>query len=243
MAQTETRRIVVEGNITRVERVIVERESSTDAFQEQIGKSLSFDSGPLPQGGAYIRGTDPDGRAVQIFVIERPALPFGMTYRVWKNGHSQFNARDDKENNINLSLSWPRTLWCYKFVKELLETVHLVSIRAPLMDFYRDTETAIMLVPNTHQNGHGHFCVGNITIPMDLPMPKRIAWLHNHLQGSTWNQDLNYQFPRDVGITDLFDWHVKSESDREFYKKIKFPSHNTKTFGGLVDHLMRRPGT
>lgn len=241
MAQTETRRIVVDGNLARVERVICEREVTTEDLFTQLGKSQSFDSGPLPQGGAYVRGTDNDGRPVQIFIIERPASPFAMNYRVWKHGHDQYNSRNDAENTIQLALSWPRTLWLYKFVKEGLETVHLVGIQAPLMDRYRDSSTTILLVPNTHANGHDYFCTGQVSIPMDLPMPKRIAWLHNHLQGSAWNQDLMYPMPSGCGVSDLFDWHEKTEKDREYHKKIKFPVHNTKTVGGLIDKLMRRP--
>lgn len=240
MAQAETRRVITEGNVTRIERILVEREVATDDFMAQIGKTLSFDSGPLPQGGAYIRGADPDGRPVQIYIVERPASPFGMTYRVWKHGNPQFNSRDDKENNVALALSWPRTLWCYKFIKEGLDTVHLVGIPSPLMDKYRDSPTTILLVPNTHGGGHSHFCTGQVSIPMDLPMPKRIAWLHNHLQGSAWNQDLAYGFPGGCGITDLFDWHQKTEKDRDYYKKIKFPTHQTRNVGGLIDMLMRR---
>jgi hypothetical protein len=240
MAQSDTRRAVIEGNLVKYERVIVEREVLLEELVNTVGKTLQFDSGPLPQGGAYVRGIDDQQRPVQIFVIERPASVFGMTYRIWKLGTQHYNSRDLPDNDISLALSWPRTLWCYKFVKEVMETVHLVGIKTPLMDRYRESETVALMVPNIHDHGHGHFCTGEVKIPMDLAMPKRIAWLHNHLQGSAWNQDLAFSYPRDCGVTDLFDWNEKSRIDSSYYKKMKFPNHQLRTVGGLIDHLMRR---
>lgn len=245
MSYEDKRILEVEGNIVRIRRTVIEREVEASEFLSALGRSTPFDTGALPQGGAYLRGTDPGdaNKSYQLFCIERPPGPYCLKYRVLKRGASGA-APKDEDNMTDLCLSWPRVLWIYRFTKDVQDGVYLIGLTQPLLEAYREQRITTILMPNIHQSGNDYFCVGNdIQIPTNLPMAKRVIWLHNNLQGSVWNSDLMPAYPAGCGVDHLFDWHEKTAKDSDYQSKMKFPPHQQKTLGGLLDWLLHLPNT
>ena len=241
----EHKTIEISGGLVTYKRTITEMEVSLDKYLEAAVNSSPFDSGPLPQGGAFLRNVNPadPGRVMQLFAIERPAGPFCLNYRVIKRGQVGA-APNDAENMASLCLSWPRVLWIYRFQGETLDGVYLCGLSEALLESYRDQKITTILMPNVHGNGSGYFCVGNdIQLPVNQSASKRALWLHNQLQGSVWNSDLMPQYPPGCGIEHLFDWHEKTAKDPQYHRKMKFPPHNNKTVGGLFNMLLNQPAT
>ncbi len=240
MAFEEQRVLEIRGGLVTYKRIINEIEVPLEKYLEAAVNSAAFDSGPLPQGGAYLRGSDPQnpGRILQLFSIERPPGPFCLNYRVIKRGQTGAAVKDE-ENMVALCLSWPRVLWNYRFAGDTLEGVYLCGLTEPLLEKYKDQKITTILMPNIHGSGSSYFCVGNdVQLPVDQTASRRALWLHNNLQGSLWNSDLMPQYPAGCGVDNLFDWHDKTKADADYYKKIKFPQHNNKTLGGLFSLLL-----
>jgi len=124
MAFEERRILEIDGGLVVCKRVIRESEVSLDDYLKAAVNSAPFDSGPLPQGGAYLRNIDQanPGRVLQLFSIERPPGPFCLQYRVVKRGQTGAAAKDE-ENMTSLCLSWPRVLWNYRFAGKI-QTTH-----------------------------------------------------------------------------------------------------------------------
>lgn len=245
MAYEDKRTIEVEGGLVRIRRTIVEREVEIGEFVATLGRTTPFDTGALPQGGAYVRSTDPAdaNKTYQLFCIEQPPGPFCLKYRVLKRGAVGSSAKDD-DNMTQLCLSWPRALWVYRFTRDSQDGVFLFGLTQPLLEAYREQKITTLLMPNIHQNGSDYFCVGNdIQIPTNLPMAKRVIWLHNNLQGSVWNSDLMPPYPANCGVDHLFDWHEKTAKDANYQSVMKFPMHQQRTLGNMFDHLLHLPPT
>ena len=103
-ALPESRSIVIEGELVRVTKTIVEKQVRTSDLLQEIANTQPLNTGLLPRGCiAFSRKTDSQG-ANTLYVMERPA---GMVAIRYKNGGSH---DEQKEDNISqLTLSWPRT--------------------------------------------------------------------------------------------------------------------------------------
>lgn len=241
MAMSEKRRLVFNEGLLQVERTIIEREISAEDFLQQLQATMVMDTGPLPQGGAYLRSIDTESRPVTLYIIERDPGLYSFRYRVFKKGHPSFNSNDESKNSVLLTVSWPRTLWFYRFVRDVLETVWLASTQQPLLQAYRDTPIYQVLMPNVHGSGSGHFCTGSdIAMSMTVSMGSRVQFCHDFLHTSSyWNADL-YPKYENTGVDSLFEWHELTQKDPNCHTKLNFPRHGLGTVGGMIDHLIRK---
>jgi len=229
----ENRTLVIEGDLVRVERTVVEREVKTGDFIAEIARLQPLDTGPLPQGCVwYCRCESEKNRVVSVYVIERPA---GMQPIRLKT-----TPADTEEVIKDLVLSWPITLWFVRCIGDAIQDLHIVCTQAPVADEGRDTKLHGLLMPNQYDLGQGAVCLGNLVLKDGVPLVRRVEELVRQTVESLWNSDLMPAFD-DTGITGLDDWAEHSAANPEFHTQIKFPEHDQQTVGAMLEDLLDWP--
>lgn len=238
MATKETKRISVEGGLVRMERVIIEREAKAEDFMAEIARMQPLDSGLLPEGCVAVRRWCDENKVTQcLYLIEREGGLQPIKFRPSKGGEEQ----------RELVLSFPRTVWCCR------------TLQAPAADIVSMGDCAVAVIcrpvraeglatklfrlpmPNLYEDGNGAVCTGNIQLHEHGATPaEKVGRLIQQILESAWNDDLMPDF-EGLGIDGLEDWARKSAADPEFHAKIFYKAHVAGTVGGLLEDLPQRP--
>ncbi len=224
----ECRTLVIEGDLLRIQRTVVEREVKTGDFIAEIARIQPLDTGPLPVGCAwYTRSENEKNRIISIYVLERPA---GMQ-------HVRIKTSGDEQTIKELDLSWPNTVWFFRCVGDAIHDLHLACTASPIVALGRDTQLHRLLMPNLYDGGHGAVCLGNLVLKDGMPLAQRIETLLHQTLDSLWNSDLMPSFDGS-GVTGLDHWAAQSTNNLQFHTQINFPDHRRQTLGEMLAWLL-----
>lgn len=233
-APKELRRIAIEGGLVRLEKTIVEREAKAEAFLAEVARMQPVETGLLPVGCVLMtRRCDEQLRTQATYVIERPP---GLQL-------VRFKPQRDRDEVRELTLSWPRTVWCCRTSQAPAAAISAITdlwvavTKLPLREGELKTPLFCLPMPNVYDDGHGSICTGNLAVAeCETPPGTRVGEAIDAILTSLWNNDLMPKF-NDLGIESLDDWAVKSAADPEFHAKIVFKPHRHETVAGLLAHL------
>lgn len=241
----ETRRIVSEGNLIRIERVLTEREVRLNDFVENINALEPLNTGVLPANCCYY-GQTRRGRnqACRMYVILLPDHMQPVSYRPTRLERVSSTQRN---RTHTLELSWPPSLWFFTFSNQSLDQIHTRTFTGDFIEQGESTPMHSLHMPNFNDSdAAGPMCVGSISVPMNLPFAKRLGLTMREILNTTWNDDLENNY-EGTGVTDLLDWNEKSKDKPDFWKEMKFQrvagrdaeQSSGETFGGLCSRLLR----
>ena len=227
----EHRRVVIDGEITRIIFETIEREVKTSDLITEITRFSTVSSGILPAGCVfYARRTDNKNSVNQVFLLE---LMAHMQKIVWRRKpETDDEHRHPEKCFVDLTLSWPNTLWFFLFQGKNFQSVYLTASSARFIEKGLETELFRLPMPNQYNNGDGPFCTGNIVADIALSIEARVEKIMTDLLSSAWNVDLPPDYSG-VGIENMEDWSKKSE-DPEFYKKLKMRVNSARTANDLL---------
>ena len=235
----ERRLIQIEGGLVKVVRETIEKQVKLAEFMTKMSEGQAFMSGPLPRGCVfYARAASrEDGKCAILFAIEKEA---GMQSVSWKKQpETEMEQRHPERCIKDLRLSWPNTLWLITFIGSGLHKVVLAATKAPLLLGGLDTRLYMLPMPNQYANGINEFCVGNISLDINLPIEVRAQKLFDELQKSLWNHDLADRVAfANTGVDSLQDWHDKSAADPLLHARLQLAAHPRVTLGALVNCLI-----
>jgi len=223
----ETRSLVIDGELMRVQHIVIEKEVKTSDFLAEIARTQPLDTGVLPRGCVWhCRKETVSNKIVSVYIIERPACLQKI----------QFKASNDEEIK-ELVLSWPITLWFVRCIGEAIQDLHLACTKNFIDEEARYTKLYCLLMPNQHDHGNEEVCLGNLVVKDGLPLAKRIEELVAQTLESLWNSDLMPHY-ENTGINGLNDWASQSAANPEFHKQITFPDHKRQTAGEMLTWLL-----
>lgn len=228
-SEKEHRRIVIDGEITRIIFETIEREVKTSDLLTEISRLSSVSSGILPAGCVfYARQMDHKNTVNQVFLLE---LLAHMQKVIWrKQPETDDEHRHPEDCFTELTLSWPNTLWFFLFHGKNFQSVHLTASKARFIEKGLETELFKLPMPNQYDNGS--FCTGNVVADIALSVENRVEKIMTDLLSSTWNFDLPPNYVN-TGIDGIVDWSKKSE-DPEFHKKLTLHTHIVRTAGEML---------
>lgn len=243
MPAKETRRIVVEGNLARVERTIVERETRLEDLIENLSNLEPLSSGILPEGCCYYGHKRSCSRnQTRLYVILHPAHRRPMQYRP----HRLVRLSEDERNRTHLlNVSWPPTLWFFTLVDNALSSIKARAVMDNIFEHGDDTKMYRTYLPNFYGgNSTGLLCVGTIGVDANLPVAQRLNITMREVFQSAWNDDLSTDYSGS-GVTDLLDWANKSSGEDDFWKSMSFHQvlHGSvgETFGQICRSELGEP--
>jgi hypothetical protein len=224
-------------HVLQIRRMIMHDVNLTE-YLKQTQEGRGTDTGPLPKDCVrYMTGLR-GGRPSSLYVIQKPPqiLPVRMHYKRGGPGLDR-----NKSYNYKLSIGW--TLWLFHFSEEIPSSVYAVGVKDDVCLLGTGAQIHTLCLPNVHEQGHGHFCTGEVGVDASLPRVVRINTLAQELiYNSTWNDDLEVRYEEDSGgaILNLEDWNAKTQNDKEFYKKLSLKRHKLKTLDGLCSAILGR---
>lgn len=231
-AVKESRTLIIEGDLVRVQRVVTEREVKTSDFIGEIARTQPLDTGPLPWGCIWVlRRLTAGERIVGVYVIQRPA---GSTLIRFKEKPAD---KDDPRVVKDLVLSWPNTLWFVRCVGDAIQDLHLTVTKAAVGTVGRDTPLFKLPMPNQYDCGDGAVCTGTIVVAKDVPLVRRVEDLVQQTLDSLWNNDMMPSF-EGMGIAGLDDWAAKTCAEPNFHMNLVLSRHRRRTVGEMLDYLM-----
>ena len=229
-ALPESRSIVIEGELVRVTKTIVEKQVRTSDLLQEIANTQPLSTGLLPRGCiAFSRKTDSQG-ANTLYVMERPA---GMVAIRYKNGGS--HDEQSEENISQLMLSWPRTQWFVRWIGTAISELYITCTKEPVRGL--DDPIFVLPMPNIYDDGHGGVCLGNLVVPDTCGPAERTEHLIETVLSSLWNKDLLPDF-EPLGLKGLEDWAERSGADPQLGLKLEYRSHKKETLGKLMDAIL-----
>lgn len=216
----ETRRIVLEGDLVRVERTLIEREVKLEEFASSICTLEPVTTGLLPHGCCYHgRSTTTYGERRTLYVIYLTDHLQTMRYRPTR----QDALTSEERNRIReLRVSWPPTAWFLLFKNAGLSGIWARALKTNLFDLGEGTSVFSTHFPNFYGPGSGgYMCTGSISVDSSLPMYRRVNLTMAHVLNSLWNDDLDTDF-ESAGVDNLLSWAERSETDHEYWRQINF---------------------
>ena len=229
-ATPETRSIVIEGELVRIMRTVVERQVRTGDLMLEISKMQPLKTGLLPRGCvAFLRRHDAHEQPCVLYVIERPA---GLVTVRYKSGGSHDEQKDD--NLSELALSWPYTQWLVHWAGPAISELHLTCTKTPIRSL--DDPIFVLPMPNLYEDGQGGVCLGNLVMPDTLGPAERTERLIEAVLSSLWNDDLMPDY-KALGLKNLAEWAERSLTDPECGLKLEYRPHRAETLGQLIDTL------
>ncbi|MBI3832193.1 MAG: hypothetical protein HY291_21910 [Planctomycetes bacterium] len=236
---SEGKRILIEGDLVRLERTVVEREATTTDFLAELARTQPVDSGFLPEGCVlFSRACDENKRTRTIYLIERPPGLQVVQYNAVRGGH---------EAN-ELTLSWPRTLWFCRTSQApsaecaAIQDLWLTATRTPVLETGHDTPLFRLPMPNIYEEGNGALCMGNLSLEeTKAPAGVRVTALIRQVLESAWNGDLLPSF-EGLAIKSLEDWALASGKDPEFHAQLELKQHLRAHVGEMLKFLAEHPG-
>jgi hypothetical protein len=230
-APPETQTLVIEGEMARVTRTIVERTVKTSDLLVELGRLQPLKTGMLPRGClAYMRKADEQHQINSLYVVERPA---GLVTIRYKDGASRDEQRED--NVAQLVLSWPFTQWLVKWVGVAISELYLTCTMTPIGSF--DDPIFVLPMPNIYEGGNGGVCLGNLVLPDDTLPGERSSQLIDKVITSLWNFDLLPDYET-VKLKGLADWAERSAADPHFGLTLPYKQHRERTLGRLIESLL-----
>ena len=227
----ETQTIVIDGDLVRVQRTIVERQVRTSELLQELASLYPLATGLLPrQCIAYARVNDNDKQAVTVYVIERAA---GLASIRFKDGGSRDRQSDD--NIAELKLSWPHTYWLVKMVGTAISDLYIACSTHPIRDL--NEGVFVLPMPNIYDDGYGAVCLGNLVVPDTLTPAARVEKLIESVMSSLWNNDLS-PWLEDVGVESLAQWAKRSTEDPQLGLKLQYRPHRHETLAKLMESLL-----
>src|SRR5947209_6538110 len=125
---SESQTIVIDGDLARVQRIIVERQVRTSELLQEIGNLYPLMTALLPRNCiAYARTSDHARQPVTVYVIERAAGAVNIRF---KDGTTH-----DEQTDVNVAdyrLSWPYTYWLAKSVGAAITDLFIVCTKVPI---------------------------------------------------------------------------------------------------------------
>jgi hypothetical protein len=230
-APPETQTLVIEGELARVTRTVIERTIKTSDLLAELGRLQSLKTGILPQGClAYMRSADIQHRVHTLYLIERPAGPVTVRYKTGSSHDEQ-----NEKNLVLLTLSWPLTQWLVKWTGPAISELYLTCTTTPIRSF--EDPIFVLPMPNIYEDGNGGVCLGNLALPESTDAAERTACLIDTVLSSLWNADL----PPDLealGMKNLEEWAQRSAADPQYGLTLAYKPHRSKTLGQLIESLL-----
>ena len=229
-------KLVIEGDLTRIERVVTERTVKTSDLLTEIGKMQPIETGLLPRGTiSYMRSPDQNNNIGTIYVLERPA---GLITLKWK----QAGSKDRVVKAKQVVLSWPYVQWTVKFVGKAISMLYLCCTTKPIESL--DDPIFTLPMPNQYLEARGEMCLGDISIPENQEQSLRVMQLINEVLQTNWNSDLapcstweTLGFGTDDGLAG---WDKMTKDDKDIGLKLKYQKHAKSTLNGLLKFAMER---
>ncbi|MGD0088291.1 MAG: hypothetical protein ABSE73_00030 [Planctomycetota bacterium] len=233
-AAPETHSLVIEGNLVRFTKTIVERQVRTSDLLTELGRMQPLDTGLLPRGCiAFSRCNDSRNQVHALYAIERPA---GLVCIRYKKAGSQEEQKDD--NIISLTLSWPHTIWLVHWTGPAISDLYVCCAKAPIQSL--EDAIFVLPMPNIYDSGHAGVCLGNLTLP-DASSPNiRSVFLIETVLTSLWNIDLQPDY-EPLGFKSLEEWAERSAADGQFGLSLDYKPHHANTLGNLMATILGEP--
>jgi len=230
-AAPETHSLVIEGNLVRVTKTIIEHQVRTSDLLAELGRMQPLNTGLLPCGCiAFSRSADSRNQVHALYVIEHPA---GLVSIRYKKAGSQEEQKDD--NIVSLILSWPHTIWLVHWTGPAITDLYVCCTKAAIQSL--EDAIFVLPMPNIYDSGHAGVCLGNLTLSDAANPDVRSACLIETVLTSLWNMDLQPDY-EPLGFKTLEEWAERSAADPQFGLNLGYTPHRANTLGNLMATIL-----
>lgn len=176
---------VIENGFVYEREVYEGKSVKVEDFMANLAKSVPTCTGRLPKNCIYMEREN--GKAVIVVQTTPWTIPL------------KYKARGSNEQQT-FKLSMPFIqYWVAINASDAIISVHITCTKENIEE---KTQLYKLPVPNQHEMGNSYMCMGDMKIPMELPLHKRIDRVIQEFWSSNFNDDLHAGWPSFLEFTE-----------------------------------------